>query len=77
MKGKTMATTIFDNNLNENSTNLIINELRKGSVGIFPTDTVYGIGCDALNLKALEKLYKLTDIFPEHEEAQEMIRRLS
>ena len=72
-----MATTIFDNNLNENSTNLIINELRKGSVGIFPTDTVYGIGCDALNLKALEKLYKLTDIFPEHEEAQEMIRRLS
>lgn len=27
--------------------------------------------------KALEKLYKLTDIFPEHEEAQEMIRRLS
>ena len=29
------------------------------------------------NDKALEKLYKLTDIFPEHEEAQEMIRRLS
>ena len=27
--------------------------------------------------RALEKLYKLTDIFPEHEEAQEMIRRLS
>lgn len=52
-----MATTIFDNNLNENSTNLIINELRKGSVGIFPTDTVYGIGCDALNLQSLEKLF--------------------
>lgn len=29
------------------------------------------------NDKALEKLYKLTDIFPEHEEAQEMIRNLS
>lgn len=29
------------------------------------------------NDRALEKLYKLTDIFPEHEEAQELIRKLS
>ena len=29
------------------------------------------------NDKALEYLYKLTDIFPEDEEAQEMIRNLS
>lgn len=54
-----MLTTIFDDNLDENSTNLIINELRKGSVGVFPTDTVYGIGCDALNLQALERLYNI------------------
>ena len=29
------------------------------------------------NDKALEKLYKLTDIFPEHDEAQDLIRELS
>ena len=54
-----MITTIFDDNLDEDSTNLIINELRKGSVGVFPTDTVYGLGCDALNLQALERLYNI------------------
>lgn len=54
-----MTTAIFNNNLDENSTNLIINELQKGSVGVFPTDTVYGIGCDALNLQALKRLYSI------------------
>lgn len=54
-----MVTTIFDNNLNNNSINSIVGKLRKGSVGVFPTDTVYGIGCDALNLQALEKLYNI------------------
>lgn len=52
-----MTTDIF-NNLDEISLDLIVNELRKGSVGIFPTDTVYGIGCDALNTKALNSLYE-------------------
>ena len=54
-----MATTIFNDDLDENSKKLIINKLRKGSVGVFPTDTVYGIGCDALNLQALEKLFNI------------------
>ena len=54
-----MSTTLFDNNLDENSTNLIIKKLRNGAVGIFPTDTVYGIGCDALNLSALKRLYNI------------------
>lgn len=31
--------------------------LKNGGIGIFPTDTVYGIGCDALNTDALKKLY--------------------
>ena len=31
--------------------------LRRGGLVIFPTETVYGIGCDALNADAVENLY--------------------
>ena len=37
----------------------IIKSLLSGEVIIFPTDTVFGIGCVATNDKAIEKIYKL------------------
>ena len=33
--------------------------LKKGGVILYPTDTVWGIGCDATNAGAVEKVYKL------------------
>lgn len=33
--------------------------VQKGGIIIFPTDTVYGIGCDCFNQKALEKIYSI------------------
>lgn len=36
-----------------------INHLQKGEVIGFPTETVYGVGCDIFNIKAIEKIYKL------------------
>ena len=33
--------------------------IRDGGVVIFPTDTVYGIGCDPYDEKAVEKIYKI------------------
>lgn len=33
--------------------------IRGGGVILYPTDTVYGLGCDPLNMKALEKLFFL------------------
>jgi L-threonylcarbamoyladenylate synthase len=36
-----------------------INTLNNGGIIGFPTDTVYGIGCDAHNLIAIEKIYKI------------------
>lgn len=33
--------------------------LRKGGTILYPTDTVWGIGCDATNPKAADKIYKL------------------
>lgn len=39
--------------------------LRKGGLIIFPTDTVYGLGCDMNNLKAIEKVARIKGVKPE------------
>ena len=33
--------------------------LKKGGIILYPTDTIWGIGCDALNKKAINKVFKL------------------
>ena len=35
--------------------------LRKGGIILYPTDTVWGIGCDATNAEAVDKIYKLKE----------------
>ena len=39
--------------------NKAVQVLRKGGIIIYPTDTVYGMGCDIYNKKALEKLFRI------------------
>ncbi len=39
--------------------------LREGGVVIYPTDTVYGLGCDIYHTKAVEKIARLKSINPE------------
>lgn len=39
--------------------------LRSGGIIIYPTDTVYGLGCDLLNRKAIERLCRVRQIKPE------------
>jgi tRNA threonylcarbamoyl adenosine modification protein (Sua5/YciO/YrdC/YwlC family) len=34
-----------------------VNVLKEGGIIIYPTDTVYGIGCDIFNKEALEKIF--------------------
>lgn len=36
-----------------------VNVLRDGGVILYPTDTVWGIGCDACNEKAVEKVFEI------------------
>jgi len=43
----------------------VVNCLKNGGIIIYPTDTVYGIGCDILNHRAVERLCSLRRIKPE------------
>jgi tRNA threonylcarbamoyl adenosine modification protein (Sua5/YciO/YrdC/YwlC family) len=42
----------------------VVDELRKGGVIIYPTDTIYGIGCDLMNRKAVERVCEVMGIKP-------------
>jgi tRNA threonylcarbamoyl adenosine modification protein (Sua5/YciO/YrdC/YwlC family) len=44
--------------------NRVVDVLRNGGIIIYPTDTVYGIGCDLMNRKAIERLCWIMDIKP-------------
>ena len=33
--------------------------LRSGGIILYPTDTIWGLGCDATNAEAVEKIYRL------------------
>jgi tRNA threonylcarbamoyl adenosine modification protein (Sua5/YciO/YrdC/YwlC family) len=45
--------------------NRVVDVLRKGGIIIYPTDTIYGIGCDLMNKKAVERLCRILDIKPQ------------
>ncbi len=36
-----------------------VETLKKGGIILYPTDTIWGIGCDATNQKAVDKVYKI------------------
>ena len=44
---------------NEDGINKIIKSYKNGETIAFPTDTVYGIGCDPFNKNSLTKIYEL------------------
>ncbi|MEF9950890.1 MAG: Sua5/YciO/YrdC/YwlC family protein, partial [Mucinivorans sp.] len=33
--------------------------MREGGIILYPTDTVWGLGCDATNVEAVERIYRL------------------
>lgn len=43
----------------ENDIEKCLEVLKSGGLILYPTDTVWGIGCDATNEKAIEKIYKV------------------
>ena len=41
--------------------NNAVSALKKGGTLIYPTDTIYGLGCDAYNYEAVEKIYAIKE----------------
>jgi L-threonylcarbamoyladenylate synthase len=46
-------------NVFENEVRLASEALRKGRVILYPTDTVWGLGCDATNSRAVERMFRI------------------
>ncbi len=43
----------------------VVKCLSEGGVIIYPTDTVYGIGCDLMNRRAIDRLCRIVDVKPQ------------
>ena len=57
--------------------NQIAECLRDGGVIIYPTDTIYGLGCDILQPKAIEKICKIKNVDPQKAQLSFICRDLS
>jgi tRNA threonylcarbamoyl adenosine modification protein (Sua5/YciO/YrdC/YwlC family) len=53
---------IYEDNPNEAAIKKVVAIFKNGGLVIYPTDTVYGIGCDITNSRALEKLAKIKGV---------------
>jgi tRNA threonylcarbamoyl adenosine modification protein (Sua5/YciO/YrdC/YwlC family) len=53
---------IYEEKPNEAAIKKVVDVLRNGGLVIYPTDTVYGLGCDITNTKALERIAKIKGI---------------
>ncbi|TYR38172.1 threonylcarbamoyl-AMP synthase [Sphingobacterium phlebotomi] len=60
-----MLLRIYEENPNPKFIEQAVDILKKGGVIIYPTDTVYGIGCDITNQKAIERVCKIRGLKPE------------
>jgi tRNA threonylcarbamoyl adenosine modification protein (Sua5/YciO/YrdC/YwlC family) len=57
-----MLIRLYEENNDQRKINQIIEVLKNGGIIIYPTDTVYSIGCDIMNQKAVEKVAKIKGI---------------
>jgi tRNA threonylcarbamoyl adenosine modification protein (Sua5/YciO/YrdC/YwlC family) len=57
-----MLIKIYPDNPNEREVQKVVDILRNGGVVIFPTDTIYGIGCDIYKPKAVNHVAKIRGI---------------
>lgn len=53
---------IYEDNPNPKEIAKVVSVLKKGGLIIYPTDTVYGLGCDITNTKALERVARIKGI---------------
>ena len=60
-----MYISIHPDNPEERKIDQVVKILQSGGVIIYPTDTVYGIGCDIRQQEAIEKVCRIRGLKPE------------
>lgn len=55
---------MYASSINDRYVEEIVDLLRRGATVIYPTDSLYAVGCDALNNRAVEKVCRLKGINP-------------
>lgn len=60
-----MIIKLYEENPNEKEIAKIVDKLQNGGIIIYPTDTVYAIGCDAMNVRAVEEVCRIKGINPQ------------
>ena len=56
---------IWDNGISGRTLDEIVRAVRSGAVMVWPTDSLYGMACDALNPKAIERVCRLKGLNPD------------
>ena len=56
---------IYEENPNLREIDKVVRVLREGGLVIYPTDTVYALGCDALNVRAVERICQIKGVNPQ------------
>jgi tRNA threonylcarbamoyl adenosine modification protein (Sua5/YciO/YrdC/YwlC family) len=59
-----MFLKLYDENPNRKILDQVVNILREGGLVIYPTDTIYAMGCDALCTRAVERICDIKGIDP-------------
>lgn len=60
-----MLIKLFEDNPNRRDIQKVVDSLRDGGVIIYPTDTVYAMGCDINNVKAVQRVAQYKGVKPE------------
>ncbi|MCR9226553.1 MAG: L-threonylcarbamoyladenylate synthase [Flavobacteriaceae bacterium] len=53
---------LYEENPNPKQVQQVVDVLKKGGLVIYPTDTVYGLGCDITNSKALQRIARIKGV---------------
>ncbi len=59
-----MLIKLYDNNPDMRAVRRVVNVLRDGGIIIYPTDTIYAIGCDIFHARAVEKICQIKGVQP-------------
>lgn len=72
-----MLIKLFEDNPNRRDILKVVDSLRDGGVIIYPTDTVYAMGCDINNVKAVQRVAQFKGVKPEKANFSMICRDLS